>query len=352
MGEGEAARSGAGGDPVALCFSKPKTTEILTDWMRALARHEGVTDIMVWLSEYAGQCGCEDCAAALKEDITQHALEVQAVGRALDTLREDYPYLNARVLLTQGTYPDNDKILAATPPNVQVSYYCGGGRERSTYNSSRDPMIYPLLENYAAQGRWLGVYPQFTASYGTVCPWSGPQFIKHLIGEFVDKGLDCVCGYTVPNNQLHAFNVTAAAEWSWNQSGRSEREFAIAWATQRRIQNPEAVGDWGRAARPGKLEHLRLRARSHVVLRRTPPIGHTDSRRPPPHARPRHLALLRQCRGHRQRRRGMRRGPRDCRGVARPGDTGGDPHRQGLRSDGEGPLQHRHDAQRSRPDAG
>ncbi|HCU35769.1 MAG TPA: hypothetical protein DGT21_10015, partial [Armatimonadetes bacterium] len=133
VGVGNAARTGAGGDPVALCFSQPKSTEMLADWMRSLAAYEGVTDIMVWLSEYHGRCECEACDAALQQGVTQHALEVQAVGKALDILREDYPRLNARVLLTQGTYPDNDKVLAATPDNVQVSYYCGGGRERSTY---------------------------------------------------------------------------------------------------------------------------------------------------------------------------------------------------------------------------
>ena len=105
-------------------------------------------------------------------------------------------------------------------------------------------MIYPLLAEYAAKGRWLGVYPQFTASYGVVCPWSGPQFIKFRMTEFVDKGLACVCGYTVPNNQLHEFNVTAAGEWSWNAHGRGEREFSLAWATRHGLKDPQCAAEW------------------------------------------------------------------------------------------------------------
>ena len=241
-GVGESARPRT--DTMTLCFSKPKTVEILADWMRSLAALKGVTDINVWLSEYEGQCGCAECEKAKAAGVPQHALETLAVKRALEAVRREHPHLRARVLLTQGTYPVNDRVLAAAAPRVQVSYYCGGGRPRSTYNSSREPMIYPLLADYAAKGHWLGVYPQFTASYGTVCPWSGPQFIKSLITEFVDKGLDCVCGYTVPENRLHDFNVTAAAEWSWNVRGRSEREFAAAWATRRGLSDPDAAAEW------------------------------------------------------------------------------------------------------------
>jgi len=55
-----------------------------------------------------------------------------------------------------------------------------------------------------------------------------------------------------PDNRFYDFNVTAAAEWSWNAQGscfaakrkRSEREFALAWATRRRLSDPEKAADW------------------------------------------------------------------------------------------------------------
>jgi hypothetical protein len=62
--------------------------------------------------------------------------------------------------------------------------------------------------------------------------------------EFVDKKLKCLCGYATPNNRFYAFNVMAAAEWSWNAHGRSEREFASAWATRRRIADADKAAEW------------------------------------------------------------------------------------------------------------
>ena len=48
----------------------------------------------------------------------------------------------------------------------------------------------------------------------------------------------------VPDNLLYNFNVTAAAEWSWNAHGRDEREFALAWAIREGFANPQMVADW------------------------------------------------------------------------------------------------------------
>jgi hypothetical protein len=121
-----------------------------------------------------------------------------------------------------------------------VTYYHGG----LTYNSSRDPMIYPLLEDFAGKGRWLGCYPQLTVSWRVVCPWSAPQFIRYRMQEFADKGLRCLCGYATPGNRLYEFNILAAAEWSWNAHGRSPEEFALAWAARRGFSDPEAAAEW------------------------------------------------------------------------------------------------------------
>ena len=105
-------------------------------------------------------------------------------------------------------------------------------------------MIYPLLEKYAAEGRWLGITPQLTASYRVVCPWSAPQFIKARMEEFVSKGVQCLDGYATPSNRFYEFNVAAAAEWSWNVHGRSPREFAAAWATHEGLADPDKAADW------------------------------------------------------------------------------------------------------------
>lgn len=232
-GQGKAAEPGP--TVHAICFSQPRATQLVTDWMVALAKLPHVTDLCIWLSEDDVQCECEPCKAA-----GQFVLETRACVAAWRKAREVNPELKLRILLTQGSYKFNDKVLAEAPPEVNISYYDGG----RTYDSSRDPMIYPLLEDFAKSGRWLGVYPQITASWRIVCPWSGPQFIKYRMTEFVDKKLTNLCAYATPHNRLYDFNVTAAAEWSWNAHGRDEREFAAAWATRRGVKDPEKAADW------------------------------------------------------------------------------------------------------------
>jgi hypothetical protein len=234
--KGKGKRAGGwGGSTVAPCFAQAKTGEVLADWMCALADQPGVTDICAWLSESHVQCGCPACSKA-----GQFALEARSIVRAWRLARQKHPALGLRILLTQGSYSTNDKVLAEVPQGVGVTYYDGG----RTYDSSREPMIYPLLEAFAAKGGWLGCYPQLTAAWRIVCPWSGPQFIRYRMNEFVDKKLSCLCGYATPNNRLYDFNVTAAAEWSWNAKGRDEREFAAAWATRRGIKDPDAAAEW------------------------------------------------------------------------------------------------------------
>jgi len=235
MGKGKKAR-GYRTSIIAPCFSQPKMAEILADWFSSLTATKAVEDICVWLSEHHVHCGCPKCKAR-----GQYALEAEACVRAWQLARKKNPDVRLRILLTQGSYSTNDKVLAAaSPPEVGITYYDGG----RTYNSSRDPMIYPLLEDFARRGRWLGCYPQLTASWRIVCPWSGPQFMKYRMTEFVDKGLQCLCGYGTPDNRFYDFNVTAAAEWAWNAHGRTPREFALAWATRRRLADPEKAAEW------------------------------------------------------------------------------------------------------------
>lgn len=232
-GQGKAAAPGP--TVHAICFSQPRATQLVTDWMLALAKLPHVTDVCIWLSEDDVQCECAPCKAA-----GQFVLETRACVAAWRKALEVNPGLRLRLLLTQGSYKFNDKVLAEAPPEVNISYYDGG----RTYDSSRDPMIYPLLEGFAKSGRWLGVYPQITPSWRIVCPWSGPQFMKYRMTEFVDKKLTNLCAYATPHNRLYDFNVTAAAEWSWNAHGRDEREFAAAWATRRGVNDPEKAADW------------------------------------------------------------------------------------------------------------
>ncbi|MEN6450679.1 MAG: hypothetical protein ABFC96_09325 [Thermoguttaceae bacterium] len=223
-----------------LCMSSQATRNLIASWFGKVAEIPGVTDMMVWLSEDRSKCYCEKCVQC-KEP---YELEVQAIVEAFRKVQATHPGVRLRVLLTQGSYPVNDKVLAALPADIGVTYYSGA----TTYDSSRKPMIYPLLERYAASGRWLGVYPQITSSWRVVFPWTGPEFIKYRATEFASKKLSNVIGYAVPLNFHHQFNVMALAEWSWNSTGRTPEQFARVYALKTGVADPDLFVRWAMIA--------------------------------------------------------------------------------------------------------
>ncbi len=224
-----------GADVHPVCFSQPIAGKILADWLICLGKYPEVKNAVVALGELEEPCRCPKCAA-----VNPFVLQTRVAVEAWREAKRRRPDFGLRILLTQGSYPYNDQVLAAVPRDVGIIYYHGN----ETYDSSRNPMIYPLLEKYAAAGGWLGINPQLTASYRVVCPWSAPQFIKARMTEYVSKGVQCLDGYATPSNRFYEFNVAAAAEWSWNVHGRSEREFAAAWATHQGSADPEKAADW------------------------------------------------------------------------------------------------------------
>jgi len=218
-----------------VCFSQPKTAELLSGWMDKLLGIAEVDEVDVWLSELENRCYCPRCAG--KEPFV---LETQGIIAAFEKTKPSHPGATLRLLLTQASYNSNEKVLAAVRPETRVIYYDGG----RTYDSSHRPMIYPLLQDYARSGRWLGVYPQLTNSWRTVFPFTGPQFIQTRMQEFADKGLQSFIGYATPSNRYYEFNISAAAEWSWNSRGRSPREFAEAYANIKGFRLPEKFAQW------------------------------------------------------------------------------------------------------------
>jgi hypothetical protein len=255
-----------------LCMSNPRTRELIAEWLKAMAALPGVRDIMVWLSEEAAPCYCERCKGA-----EPYALEVAAV---LAAFREAQAQVNPqawlRILTTQGSYSVNDTILDAVPDDVGVTYYDGS----RTYDSSHAPMIYPRLEEFARSGRRLGVYPQVTNAWGTVLPWTGPQFIQARMAEFAEKKLSSVICYAVPTHRLHQFNMTAAAEWSWNHAGRTPHEFARAFAYAAGITSIDSYADWAEKIGPvgwdvaGTRLFLRLMFDPSMGLGEAAPLDH------------------------------------------------------------------------------
>ncbi|MGB9619378.1 MAG: glycoside hydrolase family 20 zincin-like fold domain-containing protein, partial [Armatimonadota bacterium] len=218
-----------------LCMSSPAARKLVRDWLNAVAAIPGVTDITVWLSEERAPCFCDRCMGE-----EPYELEVEAIVEGFREVRAEHPNARLRLLTTQGSYPVNDKILAAAPPDVGIIYYDG----LRTYDSSRKPMIYPLLEEAAKSGRWIGVYPQVTHCWRTVWPWTAPQFVRYRAREFASKKLSNVIGYAVPSNFHHAFNIAALADWAWNSEGRSPEEFARVYAAKNGFADPDLFSQW------------------------------------------------------------------------------------------------------------
>ncbi len=219
----------------APCAAQPKFVEILADWMIDLAKLPHVDEICAWVSEDLTWCSCEKCTEA-----GHHVMEARAMVKAYNEVKKQYPNLQFRIYLSQGSYPMNEKILAELPKDIGAVYYDGG----RSYRSDREPMIYPVLDDFAKRGGLLGVCPQWNVSWAIICPWISPQFMKFRMTEYVDKNVYLVAAYATPSLNYYEFNVTAAAEWGWNAHGRSERDFAIAWAAKKGFPDPVYAAEW------------------------------------------------------------------------------------------------------------
>lgn len=233
-----------GGDEGAICYSQPPMVGVLADWIVDLGSLPDVTEVSVWLTENLhgkGGCQCTECCR-----VDRNLLETRVVLNAWRQARERRPEVGLRILLSEETYHSNELILQEVPWDVKVTYY----HSLLTYTVSHEPMIYPLLEDYARRGRWLGVTPQLTAFVGRVAPFTGAHFIHQLMNEFADKGMACFTGYAIPRLQHARFNVEAAAEWGWNAKGRTPREFALSYAVRQGTRDPQRFAEWSETIGP------------------------------------------------------------------------------------------------------
>jgi hypothetical protein len=219
----------------ALCFSKDKTVELITGWMRQLLAYDDVKDINAWLAETPAPCFCDQCAGQ-----NSFQMQTEALVKAFEAVKSDVPDSHLRILLSQASYNDNESVLKSIGPETRITYYHG----QKTYDSSTRPMIDSLLTRFAADGGWLGAYPQLTNSWRTIYPFTGGHFIKARMREFVSKGMKSFSGYATPSNSYYDFNIAAAAEWAWNSTGRTVTEFARAYALRVGMKDPDLFAEW------------------------------------------------------------------------------------------------------------
>lgn len=257
-GKGDGALTGryfahkAGNQHRVPCASQPLLVQILQEWMEDIAE-QGAGEISCWLSERPGQCGCLECTA-----VGQFVLEARAFVAAWRRAQTHYPDLQIRIFLSTTTTERDYRVLDELPPAVKIERACATELERVLHRP-RDLMANPLLDHYAAEGRWIASYDVPIAANGRVdtpefkVPQRSAHRVRDYIGQLVRRGYSGAYGMMAwggPERQICSFNIHALAEWAWNSRGRDEAEFAVAWARREGYAQP--VAEW--AALMGPVE--------------------------------------------------------------------------------------------------
>ena len=331
-GKGDSALTGryfahkTGNQHRAPCASQPLLVQIIQEWMEDIAE-QGAEEISCWLSERPGQCGCLECTA-----VGQFVLESRAFVAAWRQAQERYPNLQIRIFLSTTTTVRNYRVLDELPPEVKIERACATELERVLHRP-RDLMANPLLDHYAAEGRWIASYDVPIAANGKVdtpefkVPQRSAHRMRDYVGQLVRRGYSgayAMMAWGGPERQICSFNIHALAEWAWNMQGRDETEFALAWARREGYAQPEVVAEWADLDGAGGIRRVRFRfpdmlflgqGRGDGAAAAATLFGRGD------------VPLLSQCRGLRRQSCGLRSGLGDCRGPwgsgFGPRDAGG-----------------------------
>ena len=228
----------------AVCYSKPKIIDVLEDWITGYATMENVDEVDVWLAENLhGQPGCQ-CPQC--KDQNRDLLEINAIVSAWKKVKEKLPAARLRVSTTEETEDSNEEILEELPQEIKVWYY----HSLWTYTAGDDAVVRPYLERFTGEGRWIGVVPSLVPHVGLTQPFTGAHFVHSRTTEFLKKGISGVLGYPTPRIHYNRFNVEALAEWAWNATGRSPKDFAYSWAVREGLPNPELFSEWSETLGP------------------------------------------------------------------------------------------------------
>ncbi len=240
----------------ASCTSQPLFTEILTEWMMDIAS-QGADEVSCWLSERPVQCGCDECTA-----VGQFVLEARACVNAWSETRKTYPDFIIRLFISTTTDERYHHVIAEIPAEVRLERCCANWIERVPH-LPRNLLINPLFDYYAARGRWIASYDVPLGAHGRVDTpeYKVPSSTAHRIRDFIDQLMDRkyqgAYGMLAWSNfakETYNFNINALAEWSWNKTGRTEKEFATAWATREGYADPEAVSEWSEIMGPVEFD--------------------------------------------------------------------------------------------------
>lgn len=225
----------------AMCYSQPKTVRIIAEWIEQLAGLPNVDEVDVWMSENLhGKTGCQ-CDLCVRTGVDPMVLEARAVVKAWRMVQKRTGRdIGIRLLTSEATEEFNGQIIAELPREVKLVYY----HSLLTYTCWHAPQLRPYLADFAAGGGWLSVCPNLGSLPGFWMPFNSVGFIRYRMEEYLSKGVRGLLGYPVPRMHYTYFNTEAAAEYTWNLRGRSEREFAVSHAVREGIRDPEKFADY------------------------------------------------------------------------------------------------------------
>ncbi len=257
-GRGDAALAGRyfahkrGSQHRAPFAAHPRFQQILEEWLEDMAA-QGVDEVSCWLSERPAEDQRPETTA-----VGQFVLEGRALVNAWREVRARYPRFRIRLFLSTVTTERDYRVLAEAPPEVRIERACATELER-TIHLPRDLFRYPLLDHYAAEGRWVASYDVPIGANARVDTpeFKLPQTSVHRIRDYLVqlsqrryRGAYGMLAWSKKARETYGFSTAALAEYGWNLNGRGTREFATAWATREGMENPEAFGEWSEIMGP------------------------------------------------------------------------------------------------------
>lgn len=234
----------------------PQFQRILEEWLEDFAA-QGVDEVSCWLSERPAEDQRPETTA-----VGQFVLEGRALVNAWRETRKRYPDFRIRLFLSTVTTERDYRVLAEAPPEVRIERACATALERITH-LPRDLFRYPLLDHYAAEGRWIASYDVPLAANARVDTpeFKVPQTSVHRIRDYLAqlahrryRGAYGMLAWSKKARETYGFSTAALAEYAWNLNGRSTRDFAIAWATREGLEDPEAFGEWSEIMGPMEFD--------------------------------------------------------------------------------------------------
>jgi len=217
------------------CASNPDLVKILTVVMTNLAAQKA-SEVMVWMSEYGSlHCECEKC---MQEG--QSRAEARSALSAWKEAQKTYPDLKLSIFYGFGgtnRYPDQEikDIVAGLPPEVtmRASMGCDGPDGR-------------LLADFAVQGKRISRMNVIMLSSSFRSDDVRRRMEGIVSGKYIGAWQFTPRGFvnTAIYRKICNYRISALAEYSWNAQGRTEKEFAEAWACRQGFKDPAKFVAW------------------------------------------------------------------------------------------------------------